>query len=50
MEITFDILGLNTAQAIFDQSELLLRIVLACILGIMIGRSEEHTSELQSLA
>lgn len=45
MEITFDILGLNTAQAIFDQSELLLRIVLACILGIMIGNERKNRNK-----
>ena len=35
MDISFDILGLNSAQAIFDQSELLLRIAIACVLGIL---------------
>lgn len=45
MDISFDILGLNTAQAIFDQSELLLRIAIACILGIMIGNERKNRNK-----
>ena len=41
MEVSFDILGLGTAQEIFNQSELLLRIAIACILGILIGNEKK---------
>lgn len=45
MDISFDILGLNSAQAIFDQSELLLRIAIACILGILIGNERKNRNK-----
>lgn len=45
MDISFDILGLNSAQAIFDQSELLLRIALACVLGILIGNERKNRNK-----
>ena len=45
MDISFDILGLNSAQAIFDQSELLLRIAIACVLGILIGNERKNRNK-----
>lgn len=45
MEVSFDILGLGTAQEIFNQSELLLRIAIACILGILIGNERKNRNK-----
>lgn len=45
MDISFDILGLGSAQAIFDQSELLLRIAIACVLGILIGNERKNRNK-----
>ncbi len=45
MELSFDILGLGTAQEIFNQSELLLRIAIACILGILIGNERKNRNK-----
>lgn len=45
MEVSFDILGLGTSQEIFNQSELLLRIAIACILGILIGNERKNRNK-----
>ena len=45
MEISFDILGVGSAQAVFVQSELLLRIAIACILGIFIGNERKNRNK-----
>ena len=45
MEISFDILGVDSAQAVFVQSELLLRIAIACILGIFIGNERKNRNK-----
>ena len=45
MNMSFDILGLRSTQEIFNQSELLLRIAIACTLGILIGNERKNRNK-----
>lgn len=45
MEISFDILGVDSAQAVVVQFELLWRIAIACILGIFIGNERKNRNK-----
>ncbi len=45
MTISFDTIGLGSSQAIFTQLELLLRIAVACALGLMIGHERKNRNK-----